>query len=519
MQELYRKVELKYRYIYQKYHNTYLGKLNVLKLLIGRVHYYSLFYSIYFSSTMTTYIKYLLLSLLVRVHNCYECNKDAAVCETSLVIEHMLTMTHPVHRAVWANNGQIYKVTDVNASAPIDYSDVITADGSDEYRAVVVANGSLPGPELILYEGQLLRINVINHLKSETTTIHWHGLPQHDTPWMDGVGYVTQCPIQPGSEFMYQFYARPKGTYWYHAHVGSQRTKGLFGALVIREKSQSSSNEHIMTINGWNHLWDADMDHLKMVYGIFMNRTEQEASVSVDGGKFSRFRLTSALINGKGRYYEYGIHNGAPLSVFNVEPNQQYRLRIIATGALYPFLVSVDEHVLSVISSDGYDLEQENADSIIINPGERYDVMISTNATSQKNYWIRAKTLESNVDHIAEAILRYTGAPDEDPTSQKRACTANDRCLVVNCPFTYFPKEDYTDCKRFDQLRSATNDDPAPNGKGDSFEEYFLNFAFPGTTRYPGSVNGIEFKVLILKIMTSFTRKPIGISMILFGIN
>jgi FtsP/CotA-like multicopper oxidase with cupredoxin domain len=33
------------------------------------------------------------------------------------------------------------------------------------------------------------------------TSLHWHGLLQKDTPWMDGVPSVTQCPIAPGSSF------------------------------------------------------------------------------------------------------------------------------------------------------------------------------------------------------------------------------------------------------------------------------------------------------------------------------
>ena len=33
----------------------------------------------------------------------------------------------------------------------------------------------------------------------------------------------------------------PPGTYWYHSHVGAQRTNGLEGVLVIREKSYTES--------------------------------------------------------------------------------------------------------------------------------------------------------------------------------------------------------------------------------------------------------------------------------------
>ena len=52
---------------------------------------------------------------------------------------------------------------------------------------------------------------------------------------MDGVGYITQCPIEAGTSFRYIFKAMPSGTFWYHSHSGAQRTDGLFGALIVKE--------------------------------------------------------------------------------------------------------------------------------------------------------------------------------------------------------------------------------------------------------------------------------------------
>ena len=53
---------------------------------------------------------------------------------------------------------------------------------------------------------------------------------------MDGVGKVTQCPIGPQSSFLYSYTATPSGTFWYHSHSGAQRTDGLFGALIVKER-------------------------------------------------------------------------------------------------------------------------------------------------------------------------------------------------------------------------------------------------------------------------------------------
>lgn len=54
----------------------------------------------------------------------------------------------------------------------------------------------------------------------EATTIHWHGIHQRFSPEMDGVPFVTQCPILPNNRFQYKFIADTAGTHMYHAHMG-----------------------------------------------------------------------------------------------------------------------------------------------------------------------------------------------------------------------------------------------------------------------------------------------------------
>ncbi len=112
----------------------------------------------------------------------------------------------------------------------------MTVDGKT-FRLFVAVNGRILGPTLIVDEGALVKVRVWNNLTSEGITIHWHGMHQKDTPWMDGVGFISQAPITPGAYFDYVFEATPAGTHWYHSHVGAQRTDGLFGALIVQEKN------------------------------------------------------------------------------------------------------------------------------------------------------------------------------------------------------------------------------------------------------------------------------------------
>ena len=86
----------------------------------------------------------------------------------------------------------------------------------------------------------------------------------------------------------------------------------------------------------------------------------------------------------------------APLAWFNVTQGQRYRYRVIGVGSIYPLRISVDNHMLKMVASDGYDFQAIDVESFIINPGERYDFLLEANQ-SYGNYWIRAVSMEVNV--------------------------------------------------------------------------------------------------------------------------
>jgi len=54
--------------------------------------------------------------------------------------------------------------------------------------------------------------------------------------WADGPAYITQCPIQPGQAYVYNFtLTGQRGTLWWHAHILWLRAT-LHGAFVILPK-------------------------------------------------------------------------------------------------------------------------------------------------------------------------------------------------------------------------------------------------------------------------------------------
>lgn len=63
-----------------------------------------------------------------------------------------------------------------------------------------------------------------------------HGLKQFRNGWADGPAYVTQCPIQTGHSYTYNFNVTgQRGTLWWHAHILWLRAT-VYGAIVIMPK-------------------------------------------------------------------------------------------------------------------------------------------------------------------------------------------------------------------------------------------------------------------------------------------
>ncbi|XP_048741747.1 uncharacterized protein LOC125655476 isoform X2 [Ostrea edulis] len=441
--------------------------------------------------------------ILAKNGSAFTCDKHASICETSLDISTALTMFHEKELAIFPKGGLLYRydVKNITAATPVNIDEVNTADGWEMQRVVIVANGTLPGPTITVYEDQTLIVHVKNNLYSDTVTIHWHGLPQKDTPYMDGVGFVTQCPINPGQTFTHTFKARPSGTYWYHSHVGAQRAKGLYGALIIKERHpphivHGVAEEFVMQIQDWNHAYGVDQAFLYADVGVVLNRIEIKNSMALDGSKFGPWYAQSALINGKGRYNDpiTHTHNEAPLEVFKVHRHRNYRFRVINAAAMYPYRISIDSHPLTVVATDGYYIKPVVVESVILHPGERFDFIIQANE-NVGNYMIRGQTLEVDRRTIGEAILHYEGADQNyiNIFSTRTQCLSSKECLVLNCPFSFYPNEKHTQCITMDAIKS---NDPTgvPDVQPGAFQEYFLNFAFPGLTFKPDSVNGIEFR-------------------------
>ncbi|XP_038051053.1 oxidoreductase OpS5-like [Patiria miniata] len=293
----------------------------------------------------------------------------------------------------------------------------IPADGVP--RAIIVINKLLPGPSIQVCEHDTIEVKVQNNLiNGESVAIHWHGIHQRGTPHMDGVPLVTQCPIPYRSSFTYKFKAETVGTHFWHVH-GAQLPDGAFGSLVVRQAAPNDVHsslydhdlaQHVIFVHDWIH-------------EIFIER-------------YIRFFLhgfddtpDTLMFNGEGRHAKF-VHEVSNDTIYtprhevHVERNQRYRFRVIANAGLEcTFQVSVDEHNLTVIASDGAPFQPIQVAALGLSSGERFDFVLNTRQEVGK-YWMRITGREFCAGMKGLALLIYEGAdglpdpPEEETPSQ-----------------------------------------------------------------------------------------------------
>ncbi|EIN05270.1 laccase [Punctularia strigosozonata HHB-11173 SS5] len=273
-------------------------------------------------------------------------------------------------------------------------------------RDTVVANGVFPAPPLIGYKGGKFELTVKNQLSDTAmdlpTSIHWHGLFQKSTNYQDGVDMVTQCPIIPGHSYEYKFSVPDQaGTFWYHSHYKTQYCDGLRGPLIIYDTNDPHASLYdvddlntIVTLADWYHI-------------VSPLETLGAGAVALPD---------ATLINGKGRSLET---LDADLAVITVTKGKRYRMRLVAIACHPNWIWSIDSHTMTVIEVDGVNVQPYTVDSIQIYAAQRYSFILNANQPVN-NYWIRAVsnlTPVGTIGGLNSAILRYSGAPAEEPTT------------------------------------------------------------------------------------------------------
>ncbi|XP_046753251.1 laccase-1-like [Diprion similis] len=284
-------------------------------------------------------------------------------------------------------------------------SQCIPVDGVE--KGVMSINRQIPGPPINVCKNDLIVVNVDNRMSGTGSAMHWHGILQKHSQWMDGVPYVTQCPIG-GSSFRYAFPADDAGTYFYHSHTGLHRTNGQYGVLTVREPRSEEP---------WpQELYEFDVPVHTLLVSDWMHETAEMFFPGLPS-KEPGISPTTILVNGLGWYLngttsEDSVNASFPLATFHVERNSSYRFRFInGASQICGFQFQIQNHNLTLIATDGSPIEPITVDAFVSYPGERYDFILSTNDTSLDGdaFWIYITGLGSceNMDIDQYAVLSY----------------------------------------------------------------------------------------------------------------
>ncbi|SCV37091.1 related to cell surface ferroxidase [Fusarium fujikuroi] len=239
-------------------------------------------------------------------------------------------------------------------------------DGAFE-RSTIGINGEWPIPRIEASVGDTVLVNVRNNLGNQSTSLHFHGLFMNGSNHMDGPSQVTQCPIQPGESFLYNFTITQPGTYWYHSHTESQYPDGLRGPLIIHDPKSplkgKFDEELVMTISDWYY------DQMQTLIPEFMRKGNPTGAEPVP---------QAALMN---ETQDFKVP---------VQIGKTYFLRLANIGAFAGQYFWIEGHNMTIVEVDGAYTKPAQANMVYLSAGQRCSVLVTTKEDSSANFPIVA---------------------------------------------------------------------------------------------------------------------------------
>ncbi|KAL1839341.1 hypothetical protein VTJ49DRAFT_1637 [Mycothermus thermophilus] len=244
-------------------------------------------------------------------------------------------------------------------------------------REVIGVNNQWPCPLIEATVGDTVVINLYNQLGNQTCGLHFHGIDQANTPWMDGPSGVTQCGVPPDTSLKYQFTVDHPGTYWYHSHAPGQYPDGLRGPIVFHDPNDPYSGQYdedyILAVSDWYH-----SESLPLVQEMLQPENTDFLPPIPD----------------------------------NIT-NKTYRIRWINYAAFAAAMLHFDSHTMSVIMIDGQYVKRQDAYQLRLSPAQRYDFLLTGSTNDSGNYpYLMSLDLNRDWTNTTEEQrwdLNYTG--------------------------------------------------------------------------------------------------------------
>ncbi|CCH41246.1 putative secreted protein [Wickerhamomyces ciferrii] len=261
-------------------------------------------------------------------------------------------------------------------------------------KKVISFNKQWPPPEIHINKGDRVELYLTNGLETKNTSLHFHGLFQNGSNFMDGPEWVTQCPIQPGDTYLYNFTVDQVGSYWYHSHSGAQYGDGMRGAFIVHDDKEpfKYDEEKVITISEIYH------DQYYDIFGEFLNRYNPTGAEPIP---------QNLLLNDTAN------------STIYFEPKKTYLLRFINVGLFVSQYLYIEDHELTIVEIDGVYVEPFKASHLYMTVGQRYAVLVTAKDHKDKNYAIVQGFDDTMLDVIPDDLrlnaTSYLVYDDEKP--------------------------------------------------------------------------------------------------------
>ncbi|XP_047070229.1 laccase-4-like [Lolium rigidum] len=229
-------------------------------------------------------------------------------------------------------------------------------------KSIVTVNGEYPGPALVAREGDRVLVRVTNHV-AHNMTLHWHGIRQLRSGWADGPAYITQCPMQTGQSYLYNFtITGQRGTLWWHAHISWLRAT-VYGAIVVLPK------------HGVPYPFAAPHKEVPMIFGEWWKAdTEKLVRQATKTGGAPNISDAFTINGLPGPLYNCSAKDTFKLKV---EPGKSYLLRLINAALNDELFFSVANHTLTVVEVDAVYVKPFTVKTLIISPGQTTNVLLT----------------------------------------------------------------------------------------------------------------------------------------------
>jgi len=160
-------------------------------------------------------------------------------------------------------------------------------------------------------------------------------------------------PIAPGDERTYNFRLTQFGTTWYHSHHSAQYGEGLTGQIIVNGPASANYDVDlgVFPIADW---------YYKSIFEINL-----EAKANLQRGAPPP-PPDNLLLNGTNK----NINGGGEYTRIQVQKGKKYRLRLINTSVDSNFRVSIDNHPLTIMTSDFVPVKSIQRDWVLLSIGK-----------------------------------------------------------------------------------------------------------------------------------------------------